>query len=288
MNASDGVRDRQPRPAPDAAARRDPQPAHALALFAAILILHSVVGYFTKSLMVGLVVGHIVLVLGVTLLLAVLTRLNLRRTFFWRLPPAGTLSLTIVAVAAGLPLLTQLTLWLVRTGLFDVSQLVETEEHFEALLTGRPFWMHLLLLAAIPMLCEELPFRGLILRGLLQRGSPALGIFVSALLFGAIHVVPLRAIPVALLGALLAYVVWRTGSILPAIIGHGVHNSLVLWMNQYGAVFELDWVGDWSEAASGTEAGVPAVVLLGCAGVLAASLAALQALTRRGRSGFLP
>jgi uncharacterized protein len=86
---------------------------------------------------------------------------------------------------------------------------------------------------------EELAFRGLILQGFARawenvRGSAIKSVLVSSLYFGAMHViylageplpvVLLRIVTAFLLGIIFGVLVWRSGSIYPAAIFHGLLN----------------------------------------------------------------
>jgi len=85
----------------------------------------------------------------------------------------------------------------------------------------------LLLFAAVPAFCEEALFRGAVLRCLRPWGRwPACAF--SATLFAALHLDLAKFLPVGLLGFALALAVWETGSLWPAVVGHGLHNALVL------------------------------------------------------------
>jgi membrane protease YdiL (CAAX protease family) len=50
----------------------------------------------------------------------------------------------------------------------------------------------------------------------------------SGALFAALHLDPVKFLPVGLLGTALALAVWETGSLWPAVVGHGLHNAAVL------------------------------------------------------------
>lgn len=82
----------------------------------------------------------------------------------------------------------------------------------------------LLVLGAVP--AEEILFRGLILRGLLQRHRPALAVWLSALLFMAAHGNPIQ-FPVALMvGATAGWYYQATGSLWPGLLAHSLQNLL--------------------------------------------------------------
>ena len=89
-----------------------------------------------------------------------------------------------------------------------------------------PLWALWVAVGVTPAICEELLFRGLILSGLRRLGKwPA--ILLSAFLFALAHSSIYRLLPTLLMGVLLGYIVWRTGSILCSMIVHGLNNGLM-------------------------------------------------------------
>ncbi len=77
--------------------------------------------------------------------------------------------------------------------------------------------------------CEEFLFRGLILHLLRRRSGWIPALAWSAMLFAIYHLNPIVLLPVALVGAYLAVLVWRSGSLYPAIVAHGLNNGLALF-----------------------------------------------------------
>ena len=77
-------------------------------------------------------------------------------------------------------------------------------------------------------LVEELVFRGAILRELLvwKPLRPWLMIAVSALFFSAAHMNPAQMPHAFLIGLLLGWMYWRTGSIVPAVAFHWTNNTI--------------------------------------------------------------
>jgi len=74
-------------------------------------------------------------------------------------------------------------------------------------------------------LVEEVYFRGLLFRWLANRWGLYLGLLISAVAFGALHGDWIWAAATAVLGVLLAYVYWRSGSIWTSIILHASYNG---------------------------------------------------------------
>ncbi len=97
-----------------------------------------------------------------------------------------------------------------------------------------PLWILLLSLAVAPGVFEELFFRGFLFASLGQVWKPWKTIVVTAILFGLFHVVsasalaPERLLPSTFLGLLLGWVAHRTGSVLPCMLLHTLHNGLLL------------------------------------------------------------
>lgn len=78
---------------------------------------------------------------------------------------------------------------------------------------------------AAPVL-EELFFRGILLKGLLRNYRPAVAIGQSALLFGLMHMSPSQSIATALMGVVLGWLYYRTGSVRLCIGLHMLNNLL--------------------------------------------------------------
>ncbi|MCC8187146.1 MAG: CPBP family intramembrane metalloprotease [Bacteroides sp.] len=75
---------------------------------------------------------------------------------------------------------------------------------------------------------EELLFRGAVTRILLQRYSPAKAILFSALIFGIFHINPAQIAGATLIGLFLAWIYYRTESLVPCILIHVLNNSLAV------------------------------------------------------------
>ena len=103
----------------------------------------------------------------------------------------------------------------------DLPNFVEQE--FDMILKDR--WGYLTIGLLAP-LAEEIVFRGAALRSLLaSRLSPLAAIVISALLFAVAHLNPAQMPHAFLVGLLLGWMYWRTGSILPGMAYHWANNS---------------------------------------------------------------
>ena len=98
------------------------------------------------------------------------------------------------------------------------------EEEFDMILRDRWGYFAVGLLAPI---CEELVFRGAILRVLLQWTSRHWSaIAISALLFALIHFNPAQMPHAFVVGLLLGWLYYRTDSVVPGVVYHWVNNSI--------------------------------------------------------------
>ncbi len=104
----------------------------------------------------------------------------------------------------------------------ELPNIVENE--FDLILKDRWGYLAIGLLAPLG---EEIVFRGAILKSLLSssRLSPWGAIAISALLFALVHMNPAQLPHAFVIGLLLGWMYWRTGSILPGMAYHWVNNS---------------------------------------------------------------
>ena len=126
----------------------------------------------------------------------------------------------------------------------------------------------LLTVAIIPAFCEELLFRGLVLNGLRGMGKWA-SILLSALIFALMHT-SMEQLPYTfILGVVIGYIVYMTGSIWLGMIIHAVNNGLVVVSMYIDSVNGVDsavtasagW-GDVGIAVLSTAIGVGVVILI--------------------------
>lgn len=92
-------------------------------------------------------------------------------------------------------------------------------------------WIGILAVAIIGPVLEEMLFRGAITKELLKQYEPSKAIFISGLIFGIFHLNPAQIFPAMLIGFVLAWLYWRTGSLVPGILIHVVNNSLSCYLS---------------------------------------------------------
>lgn len=123
----------------------------------------------------------------------------------------------IAAVGALIP-----SAWL-QEQMPELPNLMENE--FDMILSNRWGYLAVGLLAPFS---EEIVLRGAILKELLKspKLSPWAAIAISALFFALIHFNPAQMPHAFVIGLLLGWMYWRTGSILPCVAYHWANNSM--------------------------------------------------------------
>jgi ABC-2 type transport system permease protein/sodium transport system permease protein len=98
-----------------------------------------------------------------------------------------------------------------------------------------PLPLILVVMALVPAIFEELCFRGFLFGALRTRLADDRTVIASALLFGLFHEIlfPGRLLASTFLGVVLGWVRLRTGSIVPCVLLHALHNSLLLTLAHY-------------------------------------------------------
>ena len=102
-----------------------------------------------------------------------------------------------------------------------------------ATITGGPFWSSFLLAAIFAPVFEEWLCRGMVLRGLLTRMKPVWAIVVSALFFAVIHANPWQALNAFIIGLVMGYVYYKTGSLWLTMLIHFLNNATAVVVAQF-------------------------------------------------------
>jgi uncharacterized protein len=97
---------------------------------------------------------------------------------------------------------------------------------FETIMAKQIFFIAIIIIGIIPAFTEELFFRGLILDGLKSNYSKKTAIFVSAFLFGIIHLNPWQFFGAFIIGLISAWICIETNSIFLCTYMHFFNNTL--------------------------------------------------------------
>ncbi|KPP98693.1 MAG: putative metal-dependent membrane protease [Bacteroidetes bacterium HLUCCA01] len=113
---------------------------------------------------------------------------------------------------------------------FEQAQLDMIENYLRS---DHIFLFTLFHVAIVPSVCEEILFRGYVLKNFEKSMLPVLAIILSGLLFGLYHIRLTQLIPLSVLGMLLAWMTIRTGSIWPAVSAHFANNASAVTLATY-------------------------------------------------------
>lgn len=208
-----------------------PRPRMALVFVAlvAVLFFYGGVQLQVRFGEAGLLAAEWILLFLPAILVVALTGSDPQRTLSLRLPTTLGLAGGIVLVAGAVPLVWVIG-WLQTFVLPVPWELLEgLEDLVTAETPSRLLWL-LLVLAFTPAVCEEIVFRGVLLGGTSTLG-PSRMIVVNGLVFGAFHLsfdTVIRFLPTASLGMVIAWAVWRTGSIWVGMLMHFMNNATVV------------------------------------------------------------
>ena len=112
-------------------------------------------------------------------------------------------------------------------------------------MTGGPFWSSFLVVAIFAPIFEEWLCRGMVLRGLLTKMKPVWAIVISALFFAVIHANPWQALNAFLIGLMMGYVYYKTGSLILTMIIHFVNNGTAVVLSnidRFKDMEDLYWI----------------------------------------------
>jgi sodium transport system permease protein len=217
-----------------------PSTGHAVACFALIVFLHWLsLGLGGKMPLVGRSsVSLLAFVAAPTLFMALLLTTRPAQTLGLRMTTGRSFGAAALLAVLLLPPLSELTLVILRQFPGLVELLSENNPLTaelkslggEGRVPMRPVAMlqYMLVFVVLPAVCEELAFRGLILSGLRRRFQPWMAIVLSSFLFALYHFNVFQFLPAFVLGMVLGLLAVRSGSVLPGMLFHLLHNGMLI------------------------------------------------------------
>jgi len=188
----------------------------------------------------GLLLGEWLLLFVPAVLFVVVGRFDPVRTLSLRAPSRSALGGALLLIFGGMPVVWMIG-WLQS---FVIPVPWELLEGLEELMTAesaqRFIWL-VVVFAATPAICEELVFRGVLLGGTREL-EPWRIIVLNGIVFGAFHLsfeTVIRFLPTASLGMLIAWAVWRTGSIWIGVLMHFCNNATIVVLTSTPVLREL-------------------------------------------------
>ncbi|MCW3488588.1 CPBP family intramembrane glutamic endopeptidase [Dethiobacter alkaliphilus] len=104
------------------------------------------------------------------------------------------------------------------------------EEVFQSVYQSNLAFFEIVVIAPI---LEETVYRGIILKGFLQRYKPWFAISLSSLLFAVAHLNIWQMIPAFVVALFLGWIFYKTHSLVLVVFSHASYNGLILLINRY-------------------------------------------------------
>jgi sodium transport system permease protein len=149
------------------------------------------------------------------------------------------------------------------------ESVLQLQQIMAAVLTGAPGLIAVVIvLAIVPAAFEEFAFRGFILSGLQGMKSSIWAVVVASFFFALAHAVLQQSILAFVAGLVFGLIAWRTGSILPCIACHAVHNTMSILLGElaYSGWGAFQWLVYRTESGATSYRIAPGLLLvaLGC------------------------
>ncbi|MGL6107276.1 ABC transporter permease subunit/CPBP intramembrane protease [Romboutsia sp.] len=211
-----------------------PSVSDGVVLYAIGLVLLIYVGTIIqmKYEMTGIAITQ-VMIIALPLLFAAYIKTNFKETFSLKVPKLKHLLGGAILWMGGyiiVIIISQLILYLFPQNMEVVEALNDT------LFIKENFLLNLFVIACMPAICEEMFFRGFVFTSFkVNKGKKSAkgAILFSAILFGFMHIDFIRIIPVSILGVILAYSVYKSGSIFVAMLIHFLNNGFAVLISHY-------------------------------------------------------
>lgn len=215
----------------------------------------------------GGVFGTQLIILLVPLAVVLYTKKDIRQTYGFRgAKPTGFVGAFFVILGM-YPLNIVLSYILISLFPQSADNVVTT---FSSIMDGNVVSV-LLVIALAPAVCEEMMFRGLIYNSMKAKYRVSMAIAIVAVLFGIYHMSLVKFIPTGLLGLVLCYVAYKTGSIYPSMMMHFLNNAASVAVSYYPEKIESLFPILYKESMSVSDALIfsgAGLVFLGIGGVM--------------------
>ena len=191
----------------------------------ALLLLLYVGSYIQLKFGLPGLLGNQIIFVILPVLLSIYIKTDLKKVYSLNIPSIKSV-LGAVSLWAGIFIIMNLISALLIF-LFPQNQEV-AEGLSEIIVMKEHFILNLLIVAVAPAIGEEILFRGFIFSSFKGEKSYKRAIIVSGVLFGLMHIDFIRIIPTTCLGIVIAYAVYKSGSIFVGMLMHFLNNGLLV------------------------------------------------------------
>ncbi len=208
-----------------------PSLSDGVVIYSVALLLLIYVGSYVqvKFGMLGIVASQILLV-SIPLLVCIYIKTDFKRVFSLKLPSIkhlfGGVCIWVGTFIFVMIITNVLLYW------FPENEEVVTRLQ-EALYAKENLFFNLAVIALTPAICEEVLFRGFIFTCFKGEKAYTRGIIISGILFGLMHIDFIRLIPTTCLGIVIAYAVYKSGSIFVGMLMHFLNNGIAVLCMHY-------------------------------------------------------
>jgi sodium transport system permease protein len=208
-------------------------PGFAFAIFLLILLLFYYLGssWQSKDLVAGLIKTEILLVLLPVIILYRISKTSIKDAA--RLVKTPLLNFILAIFAAFPALIITISSMQLVNFLYPLPENYLEGMQKLMVLNDLPLPLLLLIIGILPGICEEMLFRGYLIRAFEKSGIWK-AVLISGLLFGIFHLDFFRLLPTTLMGIWLGYLLLKTKSIFVPVIAHALHNSSTVLISQWG------------------------------------------------------
>ena len=194
-----------------------------VSFFTLIYIGSPIQTYMGKA---GLVISELIL-LAIPVLVSIYMKADIKRVFKIKKPKIKDFIRGIITWVLGFMLVSAVSMIL----LMMFPEQSRVLEGMNEVIRGNNIILQILLIAAVPAVCEEFLFRGFIMTSLMgekpkNKRYIAAVIAITGILFGMMHISFIRIVPTAILGIVIGYNAYKSDSIYPAIFVHFINNAL--------------------------------------------------------------
>jgi uncharacterized protein len=203
-------------------------------LYLVAMVLLVTVGTFFQALFglhLGVIASQVFIILGVALVYRGVYAPRQRhhwpemRSLGMSVPMIFLVMLTAIVIGLTANILGALTIELIPPLQEQARQYQETVRRIMLDATPLNLALGIIAVTIAAPICEEILFRGTILPEQRRHETAAKAIVLNGLLFSVMHLNPMFLLSLAIIGAFLAHLTVKTGSIWPAIIGHFAING---------------------------------------------------------------
>lgn len=222
-------------------ARRAPDPVDAVRVLGLGVLAFASIGFVAFRLQFPIWLTVVLVPVGfllVPLAYASVCRIDWVDGFALRPPELKVWPILLIASVGSMWLLNGLTI--LQDQVLEALHLGEYARRTSEQLTrqvrewfDRYGFLRVLLMASFaPAIAEEFFFRGVVLQGFRNRLSAPVTLAVTGIIFGMMHLEPLKLVPITLLGVFFGSLILMTRSIWSAVFAHAANNAAVLFVAQ--------------------------------------------------------